>query len=257
MYSRGPSPWNASRRAITPIIADAGGRWPPSWTWMILVATVTIGAGAAGYYAWHDLTLSHYDARAHLVVARRSRGQLDAGLATVRRGVASSTARAERAVHVDRLELPDRCSPPLSSPCSRCRSGLAAITRFVHARTGSRAAALSVPAIVLTNPNVLYLQSTPMTEPLLVGLSLLAVAVVDAWLRTSFRGAPPHRRRDIGGAGHDAIRGLVHCCGASRCRVPVARRDSWLAVLHLAAYPGLTIGVFPVSRTGRRRACGS
>ena len=27
------------------------------------------------------------------------------------------------------------------------------------------------------NPNVLYLQSTPMTEPLLVGLSLLAVAV--------------------------------------------------------------------------------
>ncbi len=34
----------------------------------------------------------------------------------------------------------------------------------------------------MLNPNVLYLQSTPMTEPLLFGLSLLAVAATAAWL---------------------------------------------------------------------------
>ena len=30
-----------------------------------------VGVLAAAFYAWHGLTLSHYDAKAHLVVARR------------------------------------------------------------------------------------------------------------------------------------------------------------------------------------------
>ena len=39
--------------------------------WITLVVTLIVGALAALHYASAQLTLSHYDARAHLVVARR------------------------------------------------------------------------------------------------------------------------------------------------------------------------------------------
>lgn len=48
--------------------------------------------------------------------------------------------------------------------------------------TGSVAAAVCGAALMILNPNVLYLQSTPMTEPLLFGLTLLAVAATAQWL---------------------------------------------------------------------------
>jgi hypothetical protein len=39
--------------------------------WLALAGSVAFGAVAAWHYASLHLTLSHYDARAHLVVARR------------------------------------------------------------------------------------------------------------------------------------------------------------------------------------------
>lgn len=50
---------------------------------------------------------------------------------------------------------------------------------------GSLAAAITGAALLMLNPNVLYLQSTPMTEPLLFGLTLLAVAATAQWLDES------------------------------------------------------------------------
>src|SRR5262245_58079225 len=47
---------------------------PPRVTWLIpsvFAAVAIAGLAAAFFYAAADLTLSHYDARAHLVVARR------------------------------------------------------------------------------------------------------------------------------------------------------------------------------------------
>ena len=49
-------------------------------------------------------------------------------------------------------------------------------------KTGSAIAALVGAALMMSNPNMLYLQSTPMTEPLLFGLSLLSIALTAAWL---------------------------------------------------------------------------
>ena len=46
---------------------------------MVLAATTMAGAGAAAYFAVQGLTLSHYDARAHLVVARRIADSLTPG----------------------------------------------------------------------------------------------------------------------------------------------------------------------------------
>ena len=56
--------------------------------------------------------------------------------------------------------------------------------------TGSVAAAVTGAALMMLNPNVLYLQSTPMTEPLLFGLTLLGVAATAQWLDESPGRAP-------------------------------------------------------------------
>ena len=46
----------------------------------------------------------------------------------------------------------------------------------------ARSAASPAAALLLANPNVLYLQSTPMTEPLLFGTTMLAVTLVAEWV---------------------------------------------------------------------------
>jgi hypothetical protein len=65
--------------------------------------------------------------------------------------------------------------------------GMAAIAGFLVRYTGSGAVGLCLPLAVLLNPNVLYLQSTPMTEPMLFGLACLALVGVDAWLSDGSR----------------------------------------------------------------------
>src|SRR6185436_19290364 len=50
--------------------------------------------------------------------------------------------------------------------------------------TGSRAASICAAALFVLNPNLLYLQATPMTEPLLLGLTVLSVTLLVQWVRS-------------------------------------------------------------------------
>jgi hypothetical protein len=127
------------------------------------------------------LTLSHYDARAHLVVARR---------------VFDSLTPGWRQLGGVWLPLPHLIDLPLvwfnwsyrtgalavAASVVSLAVGLAALAQWVARTTGSVVAASVAPALILGNPNVLYLQGTPMTEPLLLGLSCLALAVVSGWI---------------------------------------------------------------------------
>ncbi len=76
----------------------------------------------------------------------------------------------------------------------------------------------SASSMFATDPDVLYLQSTPMTEPLLFGLTLLAISFVYDWVEveTAQRARPPSRVAQPGTreGGMD-----------SRCRVPDALRS--------------------------------
>jgi hypothetical protein len=225
-----------------PIISDPTVRWRSSWTWAILAAATMVGAGAAAYYAVQGLTLSHYDARAHLVVARR---------------VADSLTPGWRQFGTVWLPLPHALNAPFVWIDWNYRTGfsgvvisvlalavgLTAITRFVHARTGSLAAALSVPGIILMNPSVLYLQSTPMTEPLLFGLSLLGVVNTDAWLRN-----PTTRLHRRAGATLTALVMTRYegwfIAAALLAVALLARRQQRIDVFRLALYPGVAIGMF-------------
>jgi len=153
---------------------------------VIAGATALIGMAAAVHYARLGLALSHYDARAHVVVARRILDSLMPGWQQI-------GAVWLPLPHVLNM-LPVQIDAWYRSGASGTAISVAgmtlgawAIAAFVAGRTGSVSGGAAASALMMINPNVLYLQSTPMTEPLLFGTTLLAIAVTADWLD---RGAP-------------------------------------------------------------------
>ena len=67
----------------------------------------------------------------------------------------------------------------------------ATIAWIVIRLTASPPAAVVASAAFALNPNVLYLQSTPMTEPLLLALTLVAVARLIWWCAAGADGTDP------------------------------------------------------------------
>jgi len=65
----------------------------------------------------------------------------------------------------------------------------ASIASIVLTLTQSSLAAIAAAAVFALNPNVLYLQSTPMTEPLLMALTTMGVAMLIEWCLTTPVGA--------------------------------------------------------------------
>ena len=82
------------------------------------------------------------------------------------------------------------------------------------------------------NPNVLYLQSTPMTEPLLIGASLVALHTVGKFLASG--GAPELTR-----------------AGLSLAALVLIRYEGWLVAAGLVAIAALTLGSQKVRLTLR------
>jgi hypothetical protein len=147
----------------------------------VFAAAIAAGTLAAIHYARIDLTLSHYDARAHLVVARRIVDSLTPGW----RQIGAVWLPLPHLLDLVAV-LPDwgyrSGYPAVAISIGSLAAGLAALAAYVWRQTASTAAALAAPALILANPNLLYLQSTPMTEPLLLGLMGLSVLAVDRWI---------------------------------------------------------------------------
>ena len=150
---------------------------------MIVGAGAAIAALAAAIvYANHGLTLSHYDGRAHLVVARR---------------IADSLTPGWHQIGAVWLPLPHLLNLVPVQWDWAYRTGASAIAisilsmgvsgyacaRLLLRATGSYLAGAAAAALLVTNVNVLYLHATPMTEPLLLALAFLSVERLDAWLR--------------------------------------------------------------------------
>jgi hypothetical protein len=145
------------------------------------ILAIVLGTYAAWVYARAGLTLSHYDAKAHLVVARRVIDSLTPGwkqlgavwlplphllnLLPVQVDFFYRTGAFAVAISVLSFGL-------LAYACAR----------LILDATGSRAAALAGLSVLVLNPDVLYLQATPMTEPLLLGLTMMSVAALSLWI---------------------------------------------------------------------------
>jgi hypothetical protein len=143
--------------------------------------TALAGTAAAVHYARAGLALAHFDARAHLVVSRRILDSLMPGWQQIGAvWLPLPHVLNMLPVQVDAWYRSGASAIAIS--IASMALGAGALARFIVRRTGSWSAAAAGAALMMANPNVLYLQSTPMTEPLLFGTSLLAVALVADWL---------------------------------------------------------------------------
>jgi hypothetical protein len=145
-----------------------------------------IGTAAAIVYYDRGLTLSHYDAKAHLVVARRVLDSLTPEYSQI------------GAVWLPLPHLLNLLPVQIDWLYRTGASGVAisvvafalachAIAHLVMRVTASHAAATIAVAMFALHPDVLYLQSTPMTEPLLFGLVLLSISLVYDWVEAQDR----------------------------------------------------------------------
>ena len=139
------------------------------------------GALVAVHYHRLGLTLSHYDARGHLIVARRIIDSITPGWQQIG-AVWLPLPHLVNAlpVQVDAWYRTGASAVAFSIAAFALTAG--SIAWIVVTLTGSRAAAVAGATVFALNPNVLYLQATPMTEPLLFGLTTLAVALLLEWL---------------------------------------------------------------------------
>lgn len=206
---------------------------------------LVIGTASALFYNHQGLTLSHYDAKAHLVVARR---------------ILDSLTPEYSQIGAVWLPLPHLLNLLPVQIDSFYRTGASAvaisvlsfalacyaIAHLVLGVTGSRVGAVIGVAMFALDPNVLYLQSTPMTEPLLFGLTLFSIALVYDWVEA--RASLNDSRVSSAKAGLPAAArsskvgwALVAAC--------LTRYEAWLvtaAVLALAALALWRRGLSPV-----------
>jgi hypothetical protein len=148
---------------------------------LLAAAAVLAGLAAWLFYLNEGLVLAHYDAKAHLVVARRVIDSLTPGW----RQIGAVWLPLPHLIQllptqIDLLYRTGAFGSLVSVGCF----GIAtwAMARLVLSVTGSEVGALASAALFVLNPNLLYVQSTPMTEPLLLALTLLSVLWLYEWI---------------------------------------------------------------------------
>ncbi len=160
----------------------------------VVILAAACGTIAAVLVARAGLTLSHYDARGHLVVARRIVDSLTPGWQQI--GVVwLPLPHLLNAIpaQIDPLYQTGAAAVVVSVASFALAAGAIAwiVSRIAETLWPAAAAAF----VFVVNPNLLYLQSTPMTEPLMLGLTLAAVAMLVEWC-VDDRSADLEVRRD-------------------------------------------------------------
>jgi hypothetical protein len=216
------------------------------------LAVLAAGAAAALYYAEAGLTNSHYDARAHLVVARRIFDSLTPGWQQV------------GAVWLPLPHLLNMIPVQVDAWYRSGASGVVisvlsmaaaawAVASLILRTTGSAAGAWTAAALLMINPNVLYLQSTPMTEPLLFGTTLLGIAFTAAWLDGGAVRPPVAAGLALAAACLTRYEAWPITAGVVALAVAVLIRRGMPPIAavragaRLAAYPAVAIAVFSMN----------
>lgn len=139
-----------------------------------------LGVATAWRYTTAGLALSHYDAKAHLVVARRIFDSITPNWEQIG-AVWLPLPHALNALPVQIDFMYQTGAAAIAISILSFAVTVACLSALVLRLTGSGAGAVLAAALFAINPNVLYLQSTPMTEPLLFALSALMVLHLAEW----------------------------------------------------------------------------
>jgi hypothetical protein len=167
------------------VIIDRADRVPR------LLAAAAILAGLAGwaYYVGQDLVLSHYDAKAHLVVARRVFDNMTPGW----RQIGAVWLPLPHLLNllpaqVDVLYRTGAFASLISIACLGLTTWASA--RIVLLTTGSVLGAAVAASLLVLNPNLLYLHVTPMTEPLSIAANVVTALWLCEWAKAGFGRVP-------------------------------------------------------------------
>lgn len=155
----------------------------------MFAGALTIGAIAACCIALDGLTLAHYDARGHLIVARRLTDSLTPGW----RQLGALWLPLPHILNAIPVMWDWNYQTGFSAVAINVVAmaiGLGALADFIARRTGSTVAAIAGALVVQLNPGVLFLTGTPMTEPLLFAFGWLALNAADKRLDAPEHHAP-------------------------------------------------------------------
>jgi hypothetical protein len=200
----------------------------------VAVVTLLVGCAAAWHYSGAGLTLSHYDAKAHLVVARRVLDSLTPGW----KQVGGVWLPLPHLLNLVPVQIDAFYRTGFSGVLISILSfGLAAwsCSRIVLRLTGSALGAVAAGAVLLSSADMLYLQATPMTEALLLGLTTLAVLLVVEWVE-------------------DPVPRRLHAAGAAIGAACLTRYEAWPVTGALLALAWLALsmrGMAPRQAVGR------
>jgi hypothetical protein len=147
---------------------------------LVFLAGMITGIGFFIYYFLQGLTVAHYDAKAHLVVARRMVDSLEPGYGQMGVNWLPLTHLIYLPFVIFDPQYRSGFFPSLVSVCAFAFSGWLTY-RIIHRMTGSVPAGIFAAAILLGNPNLQYLQSCPLTEPLYMMFLLLALDHLISW----------------------------------------------------------------------------
>lgn len=156
---------------------------------LVFLAGLVIGAACFWYYYAHGLTVAHYDAKAHLLVARRLVDSLEPGYAQM-------GAHWLPLIHLIYLpfvifDAQYQSGFLLSVFSVVCLALSGWLTyRIAWRMTGSVLSGVSAAAILYGNANLQYLQSCPLTEPPYMALLLLAVDSLVRWRESDHSSLP-------------------------------------------------------------------
>jgi hypothetical protein len=219
--------------------------------WIVTLVALVVGAGAATAYYVQDLTLSHYDAKAHLVVARRIIDSMRPGWVQI----GAVWLPLPHLLNLVPVQLDTFYRTGLSAVAISVAgfvTGAVSLWWVVTRATGSAIAGWAAFAVFAAHPDVLYLQATPMTESLLMGLSLLGTALTWQWIMTkghsrtwpaglalSLACLTRYEAWPITVATVGVAAGVLRMRGV-QCRVGVGR------IATLASYPAVAVMTFMV-----------
>ena len=186
----------------------------------VFAAALAGGALAALFYQRLGLTLSHYDARGHLIVARRIFDSITPGW----QQIGAVWLPLPHLLNAIPVQIDVFYRTGLSAVAISVLSfavTCAAIAWMIGWLTESIPAALAGTLVFALNANIIYLQATPMTEPLLLALAVLGVSLLLAW----------SKRDDDSDAGHLGVQ-----AGVVLALACLTRYEAWpVAYASLAA----------------------
>jgi hypothetical protein len=248
-----PGPGPAVRVATPPPHPD-DNRVDDRSTWLaplIALGVLAFGSIAAWHYSSLGLALAHWDARAHLVVARRILDSLMPGWQQIG-AVWLPLPHVLNMIPVQVDAWYRTGASGIAISVLSMAAGAWALAALLHRTTGSRSAALAGGALVMLNPNVLYLQSTPMTEAVLFGTMLVSVALTARWVDD---GGGPARIPGLALAAACMTRyeawpisvALIGLAAVALLRRGAPLRAAVQSAGRLALYPALAIALFMVN----------